>query len=451
MSLAKNIVSRLSLSATKEKILANLFWSILGKLVNLASGLFLGILVARYLGPEQYGLMDYVISYVFLFQTIATFGLDAIEVREEARAAEPYQKIIGTAFGLKIILAAVLMVSVVLTSLITETDSYTTILIAVYSFVIILNSFNVIRNYFISIVQNEYVVKAEITRTLIGVAIKIVLLALHSSLIWFIAAYVLDFILVASGYCMAYHVKVGKMKEWRFDFSYAKFLLRESFPLLLTSTAVIVYQRIDHVMIGQLIDNKSVGYYSVASRFVDVLIYIPIMLSQTITPVLVSARNRNESEYICKGQQFMNLSLWCSLFAAAATSLSAYWVVRFTFGTAYLPAVAILQVLSFKTATVALSNTAGAMLVTEGLQRYAIIRDITGCIVCVTLNYFLLPRYGIIAAAWIAIASNVAAGYLSDAFIPPFNHLFTRQTRALLWGWKDVVAVRSVITRMRTR
>lgn len=445
MGLLQHITSKLHLSGTKEAIVQNLFWAVLGKIVNLISGLFVGILVARYLGPEQYGLMNYVISYVFLFLTFSMFGLDSIEVREEARKQKDYQTIIGTAFGLKIIFSIIFMALVILTSWQLDADAFTTMLIAIYSLTIILNSFRVIRNYFMAIVQNEFVVKAEIYSTLIGIGIKLLLLLMSAPLVWFLIAYTFDGLLLSSGYWMAYHTKIGSIKDWHFNRKYAIFLLKESFPLLLTNMAVIIYQRIDQVMIGQMIDKESVGYFSVASRFVEVLIYIPMMLAQTITPVLVRIREQSEQDYIRKGQQFMNLSLWLSIFAAAITSLLSFWIVRLTFGEAYLPAVAVLQIMSFKAASVALSNTAGAMLVTEGLQRWAIFRDGFGCIVCVVLNYLLLPHYGIIAAAFVAIASNVAAGYLADAMIPAYRHLFIRQTKALVLGWKDVLSLRSIL------
>lgn len=444
MTLLKRFTHSLTLSDTKRVIMQNLFWAVLGKIVNLLSGLIVGIIVARYLGPEQYGLMDYVISLVFLFQSFAIFGLDAIEVREEARGHHPFQLIIGTAFTIKVMLAVVFMTAVIVTSWCMDADGYTTLLVALYSLSIVFNTLGVIRNYFMAIVQNEYIVKAEIARTLIGIGIKLIMLLCHASLIGFMIAYMFDFVLVASGYVMAYVTKIGRLSEWRFDQTIARFLLRESFPLLLTSVAVIIYQRIDHVMIGQMIDKESVGYYSVASRFVEVLIYIPMILAQTITPVLVSTRERSETQYICKSQQFMNLSLWSSFLAAALTSLMAYWVVRYTFGADYLAAVPVLQLLAFKAPSVALSNTAGAMLVTEGLQRWALLRDGFGCIVCVALNYLLLPRYGVIAAAFVAIASNVAAGYLADAFIPAYRHLFLRQTKALLLGWRDIIHIQEL-------
>jgi len=446
MPVFTDILKKLHLSETKEAIMRNLFWATLGKIVNLFSGLLVGIIVARYLGPEQYGLMNYVISYVFLFQTFALFGLDSIEIREEARGQKPFTTIIGTAFYLKLFLGCCLVILAIFTSWMMETDGYTTVLVTIYSLVVVLNSLIVIRNYFTAIVQNEYVVKAEISRTIISIIIKLTLLFLNANLIWFIVAYMFDFVLLGTGYVMAYQAKIGSLREWHFDRDYAKFLLKESFPLLLTNTAVIIYQRIDQVMIGSMIDKSAVGFFSVAAKFTEVLVFLPMILAQTITPILVKAREHNIAEYKAKAQQFMNFSFWLSLIVAALVSMLAYWIVRYTFGAAYSPAVAVLQVMAFKTASVALSNTAGAMLVTEGLQRYAILRDGFGCLVCVVLNYLLLPRYGIMAAAFVSIASNIAAGYLADALVPAYRHLFVCQTKTLLLGWMDIKNIKSILT-----
>ena len=445
MNLSDVIFKRLDLSETKRTIVQNLFWAVLGKVVTLLSGLIVGIIVARYLGPDKYGLMNYVISYVFLFQTFAVFGLDSIEVREEARGKDAYQTIIGTAFVLKVVFGFICMALVIVTSLLFDSDVYTTMLIAIYSVTIVLNSFGVIRNYFTAIVQNEYVVKSEIARTLLGIVIKLLLLYLQVSLTWFVIGYAFDIVLLSSGYVLAYRHKIGPLNQWHYDARCARMLLKESFPLLLTSTAVIIYQRIDQVMIGQMIDKASVGYFSVAARFVEVLIFIPMMLARTITPVLVKIRERSEKEYMVKGQQFMNVSVWLSLVVATFTSMISYWLIKYTFGSSYMMAVPILQIMAFKAASVALSNTAGAMLVTEGLQRYAIFRDGIGCIVCVVLNYVLLPRYGVLAAAAVAISSNVAAGYLADAIIPSYRHLFVRQTKAIFLGWRDLSSITQLI------
>lgn len=442
MNKIDSFLSKLGLSQLNISLFKNIYWALLGKICNLASGLIVGIIVARYLGPEKYGLMNYVISYVFLFQTIAIFGLDSIEVREESKNEAQYNKIIGTAFILKIVLGCIFIAVTIITSIFTERDSYTTILIAIYSITIVLNSFSVIRNYFTSIVQNEYIVKAEISRTLLAIIIKLCLLFFKANLTIFVIAYATDYILLASGYYVSYKYKIGKISIWEFDKSIAVYLLKESFPLMLTSTAVFIYQRIDQVMIGQMIDKQSVGYFSVASRFVEIIMYIPMTLAQTIMPVLVKVKEQSYQAYELKGQQFMSFSFWFTLITCTVVSLLAYFIVNITFGIEYLPAVPILQIMAFKAATVALSNTAGTMLIAEGLQKYAIFRDITGCLVCLLLNYLLLPLYGIMAAAFVALASNFAAGYLADAFIPAYRHIFYRQCHTLFLGWTDIIHIK---------
>lgn len=127
------------------------------------------------------------------------------------------------------------------------------------------------------------------------------------------------------------------------------------------------------------------------------------------------------------------------------TSVLSYWIILFTFGKSYIYAAIVLQILSFKAAFVALSSAAGNMIIIEDLQKWVIIRDILGCIVCVSLNFLLLPKYGIMAAAIIAIFSNIMAGYISDAIIPQFRHIFVRQTKAVLLGWRDIIRIKLII------
>ncbi|MBO4593865.1 MAG: flippase [Bacteroidaceae bacterium] len=433
------------LTGNKRKIVNNLLWATGGKVINLVGSLVLGIIVARYLGAEQYGLMNYVISYAFLFQTLASFGLDSIEVREESAGKVPYTTIIGTAFWLKVLFGAVCILLSVGTAVVMGESAYTVGLIALYSCYIVFNSFIVIRNYFTSLVQNKYIVLSEIFRTFVGIAIKLTMWALDCSLTWFVAAFAFDYVLLAGGYISSYRHKIGRLREWKFSSSYARFMLKESFPLLLTNAAVIIYQRIDQVMIGNMVSKADVGYFSVAAKFVEVMIFVPTTIAHTISPVLVQLLGSNLEAYEVKVQQYLNISVWISILCSVGVSLVAYWMVLYTFGTLYLPAVAILQVLAFKMASASVSAAAGTMIIVERLQKWVFFRDILGCIVCISLNWLLLPRYGAIAAAFVAIAANLAAGYISDLLIPAYRHIFRRQTKALLLGWSDLIHIKQLL------
>ena len=194
------ISHKINLSPTKKKVAKNVYWAFLGKIVNMAAALFVGIIVARYLGPSQYGLMNYVISYVAIFEVISEFGLSNIEIRELSHHPDEKERILGSAFTIRLIFTVIAYILLALSLLFFTQDSFTIKMILVYGLYMFTKSFTIIRNYFTSIILNEYVVKSEITRTLLGAVIKILLLLLHAPLSAFIIATAFDGVIVASGY-----------------------------------------------------------------------------------------------------------------------------------------------------------------------------------------------------------------------------------------------------------
>lgn len=445
MSLIDKILSKYRVSETKIKVFRNLYWAVLGKVVTLLGSLFVGILVARYLGPEQYGLMSYVISYVSLFQIFAMFGMTSIEIREMARDGADINSILGTVFRIKFVLAIITVFLVIGTALIFETDTFTILMISLYSLSIILNRFTVIRSYFTSIVWNEYIVKTEITRTLFGASIKIILLLLRAPLWAFIAATVFDIVILSLGYVYAYKTKIGSMSLWKYDWNLAKYLLKQSLPILFSGAAVVVYQQIDQVMIGNMIDKESVGYFSVAAKFTEIIIFIPTILCQTISPILVRLKDKSMEEYLKKSQIFINILVWSTFIISSLVALLSKWLIGFTFGSQYAEAVSVLQVLSFKAVAVALSVAAGNIIIIEKIQKYTMFRDVLGCVFCVCLNLLLIPSLGVIGAAIVAILSNIVAGYVSDLFIPTYRHIFKMQTKAIFCGWLDLLKIKTIL------
>lgn len=433
------------LSDNKKKVFANIFWAMTGKIVNMAGALLVGILVARYLGPSQYGLMNYVISYVALFTVISNFGLDDIEIRELSRQPEKKDFILGTCIRIRFCFALLAFLLIVVTLFIFKTDVFTTIMILVYALTLFTGCFNIIRNYFTSIVKNEYVVKSEIFRTIIGACIKIVLLWIKAPLEFFIVATMFDTVLVASGYCISYKRTVGKMSNWRYDSSIVPFYIREAFPLVLSGAAVIIYQRIDQVMIGNMIDKESVGYFATAGKFLDLILFLPMVLTQTITPLLVKAKERDREEYESKKQQFVSIVVWVAILLSVFVSLFAYWLIHFTYGDKYLLAVPILQIMAFKTVGMALSSSSGQIIIMERIQKWAFIRNIMGCLICVGFNLLLIPRYGVIGSAWVTILTVAFTGCLANIFIPPYHKIMKIQLKALFLGWKELIHIKTLM------
>lgn len=318
----------------------------------------------------------------------------------------------------------------------------TSVLILIYSISSIFSCFDVIRFYFTSIIQNEYIVKSEMVRSLIGAGIKIVLLLLNAPLYAFVMALTFDFFLLASGYIVAYKKKVSRISEWKFDYDFAKSLLKASFPILISSAAVIIYQRIDQVMIGRMLDNESLGYFSTAASFIGIVTFIPTIMIQTISPILVKYRKENINRYQSESQRIMNITTWSTMIICIILSALSYYIIRYTYGVEYLAAVPVMQVLVFKAVGIALTTMGGQLIIIENIHQVAFIRNIIACFVCVICNYILIPRWGIIGSAWATIITVMFTGGIANIFIPRYHHIFKIQCKSLFIGWKEMIVPR---------
>ncbi|QBG47334.1 flippase [Verrucomicrobia bacterium S94] len=440
MRLINSIFKILKLSGNREKVVRNVYWAVSGKVVQIASGLLVGILVARYLGPEQFGLMNYVISYVMLFSILATFGLDGIEVRELSKHEADKGALLGTAFGLRLLFASIALVLILTTLILFESDRYTFTMVMVYSVSLIFSSLNVIRNYFTSIILNEYVVKSEIARTVLGALIKVVLLWAHCSLTWFIAASAFDIVLVAGGYVLSYRKKAPDSMAWRFDRATAGMLIRASFPLLLSGAAIVVYQKINAIMIRNMLDNAALGQFSAAAKLTEFSTFIPMMIAQTITPILVKVHEADSTRYLIKRQQFMDLIVWSGIGMAVAMSLLAYPAILVLYGREYASAIPVLQITAWRSIFMALAAASGQLIIIEGLQNWVILRNLMGCVVSIGLNWWLIPVWGIHGSAIAMVLSVACAGFFSHHVIRPYRFLVPIQWRAIFTGWRSIAS-----------
>ena len=284
-------------------------------------------------------------------------------------------------------------------------------------------------------------------RTMLGAGIKIILLLLEAPLWTFIAALTFDFALLAFGYIFAYRKKVANISDWKFNKTFATLLLKTSFPLLLSSAAVVVYQRIDQVMISKMIDNTSLGYFSTAFSFISIGMFVPTIVIQTVSPILVKYRKEDLHRYEVESQKIINIVTWGTIVLSSLTSIFSYYIIRYTYGVEYLAAVPVMQILAFKAVGLALSMIGGQLIIIENIHQIAFVRNIIACFVCIVCNYILIPRWGIIGSAWATIITVMFTGGIANVFIPRYHHILKKQCIALFLGWRDLFRIKQIIKR----
>ena len=191
-----------------RKYFANTSWLLGERVLRMAISLFVGIYVARYLGPERYGLLSYTVSFVWLFSSLASFGLNNILVRELVQSPEQRNNLLGTVFWLKVFGTFVMATAITAVLQFFEENQQTYWMIFLIALGYLFQTTNVIELYFQAQVQSKFIVRAQVVQLLITSLFKIYLIWIQAELIWFAFALMLDQVVAAVLFLIMYRWKI---------------------------------------------------------------------------------------------------------------------------------------------------------------------------------------------------------------------------------------------------
>jgi O-antigen/teichoic acid export membrane protein len=393
--------------------------------------LFVGIYVARYLGPERFGLLSYTLSFVWLFSSLASFGLDEILVRELVKSPEQRNNLLGTVFWLKVCGTLVMGTTIALVLKYTVEDQQTYWMIALITFGFLFQATNVVDFYFQSQVQSKFAVRAQAIQLILTSLFKIYLVWNQAELIWFAFALMLDQAVVAVLFLLVYHWKIGWFPFFSFRWKQAKKLMRDAWPLIFAGMVVSVYMKIDQVMLKEMLDVKAVGVYAAAVKLCEAWYFLPTALIASLFPAVIEAKIKSKTLYDKRVQNLYDLMVWSSLAVALPTTLLADWVILILYGTDFQEAADVLRIYIWAGVFVTLGIASSKWLIAENLQRYLFLRTILGALLNVGFNLWLIPIYGIKGAAIATLVAQGTASFLSLSFFKKTRHNFLFAAKSL--------------------
>jgi O-antigen/teichoic acid export membrane protein len=395
-----------------KKYFTNTSWLMAEKIFRSVVLLVIGVYVARYLGPERLGLLSYAMSFVALFMPIALLGLDEIVIRELVKDETRKNELLGTAFLLKLMGTFLAFVILYITAYFTSKDYLANLLIFIIALSALFQPLSVIDFYFQSRVISRYVVYCQIASLIVSSLIKLFLIWIKAPLLYFAVVSLIESIILAAGLVVAYFGQKLNIFDWRPSFRLAYALLRDSWPIILSSICVSIYMRIDQVIIKQLLDSEAVGQYAAAVKLSEAWYFIPTVICSSLFPAVINAKNVSREFYHKRLQNLYDLMIWIALPAALVVTLLADNIVRFLYGAAFAQAGSVLAIHFWAGIFVSLGVASGKWYLAENLQFFSFINNIIGAGVSVALNIILIKRYGIIGAAWSTVVSQGCAAYL---------------------------------------
>lgn len=395
------------------KILDNIGWLVFDKILRMGVGLFVGVWIARYLGPDQFGLLNFALAFTGMFGAIAALGLQSIVVRDIVRSPESAHETLGTAAVLQFIsgLVAYLFILIAIAYLRPD-DTLARTIVAILGSMMLLKASDVAVFWFESQVQSKYTVWVQSSVFLVFAAIKVVLIMRQATLNAFVWAILAEAVVVAIILLAVMSKRGPSLAKLRANVECTKGLLKDSWPLILSAITATIYMRIDQIMLGQMIGDQAVGIYSVATRISEIwYVLIPVVLA-SVFPTLANLQ-ANQSKLLPKRWvQAYALMFWLSVAAALVLNLLSGLIINFLFGEAYSGAAIVLAIHVWAGVNVAVGSVWTKWLLLENKLQIGMYVHFSGSIINVGLNLWLIPSYGAAGAA----AATLASYWLSAIF-----------------------------------
>jgi len=406
-----------------KRILENIAWLVFDKAWRLGLGFVVAVWLARYLGAAQYGLWSYATALGAIFIGIATLGLDSIVIRDLVRHPEKTREILGSAFTLKLIGGVVALAAACLCVWLLrsgEADAFW--LVTLISASSIFHAFNVIDFYFQSQVAAKYTVYSTNAAFTLMAALKIYFLLTAAPLMAFAWANLGEAALTAIFLALASHFKHLPLHHWRARLETITRMMRDGWPLLLAGMAVMVYMRVDAIMLQYMLDDHAVGIYSAATRLSEIWYMVPTVIVASVSPAIIQAHGEDSGLYLKRLRQLYSAMFWAAVLISTPISLFSSWIMDTLFGGEFLASGPVLAIHLWASIAVFLGVASSQYLVIEHLEKISFYRTLIGLICNILLNIGLIPTYGPVGAAIATVISYFVATFSLCLFRPTRSH-----------------------------
>lgn len=400
-------------------VIHNSGWLLFDSLIRLILGLLVGAWVARYLGPAQFGHLAYVLAYIALFQAVANLGADGIIVRDIARDRTAAHQVLGTAFALRLTVGIVCWLAAVGgMALMNGLNDPSVALTAVAAGSLVFHAADTIDLWFQSQSQSRRTVIAKLIAYSLSSGVKVALILAKAPLVAFAAAMLVDVVAASIALAVAYR-RYPTDGRWRILRTRAVELLRESWPFMLSGVSIMVYMRIDQIMLKELVGKTELGIYAAALPLSQVWNIIPITLAISLAPIIAKRKAQGQREYYDALLFVFRLFGLIAIFVSVITALASPMIVSFLYGQAYTPASTVLAIHVFSNLFVFQGVAQSLWLVNERAGHLALIKAAIGGVVAIASNALLIPMLGAKGAAISAVLSFAASAVLSNYYLAP--------------------------------
>ena len=398
--------------------------------------LFIGVWVARYLGPERYGALSFAVAFITFFSVVSTLGLRDVVVRDIVESESDRVTTLCSAGAMQLFAGIVMWIACLYVGSIVKPDDHLVRgLVLILCTNILFKFSDVVIYWFESQVETKRVVRVRNSALIVTGITKVILILNQASLTAFAFATLAEGLFISLMLFVTLRLWGPTFANGSISIKKIKYLLECSWPLMLTALATTIYMKIDQVMIGKLLTNTDVGIYSAAVRVTNAMYFFPMIITESVFPAILNAKKRNEEEYYQRFQKLFDYLTWITITSAIAITVLSPIIMITLFGEQYALSSEILAIHAWALVFVCLGNISRKWFIAERKPVLELQRTLLGVAANVTLNLWLIPTHGGVGAAIATVISLTLVAFFSDLLQKETRHLFKMKLRSLnLWG-----------------
>lgn len=413
-----------------KRVIKNAGWLIGIQLIKSLLGMVISMLTARFLGPSNFGLINYAASIVSFVTPIMYLGLTGVLVQEIVNNPEEEGEILGTSIFMSLISSVLCISGVIVFSVLANSGEKDTIIVcALYSILLIFQSLEMIVYWFQAKLLSKYSSIVSLVAYIIVSGYKIYLLATHKSIYWFAVSNALDYMIIAVGAYIVYK-KLGGA-DLKFDFRLAKRLFSKSRYYIVSNMMIAIFAQTDRIMLKLMIDDAATGYYSAAVACAGMTGFVFAAIIDSFRPMIFDDKKSNEKQYEKDMCRLYGIIVYLSLFQSAGITIFSGLIIKILYGAAYSSSINVLKLVVWYTTFSYLGSVRNIWILAENKQKYLWIINLSGALTNVLLNYILIPIMGVMGAALASLITQIFTNIIIGFIMKPIRHSNTLMLRSL--------------------
>ena len=415
------------MSTSNLKVLKNASWIIACKIAQSFIALIINTISARYLGPSNYGLINYAISVASFVIPVAQLGLRNILVEEIVSHPEREGQSVGTALCMSVVASLFCIIGCLTFVLVVNAGERDTLIVcALYGVSLIFQMTEMIQYWYQAKLLSKYTSVATLVAYVLVAVYKIFLLVTRKSIYWFAISYAFDYFLISVVLIILYQ-RLGSQKL-TFSLALGKEMFSRSRYYIVSSMMVTVFSQTDRIMLKMMQGNADTGYYATACTCAGLTAFVFTAIIDSMRPMAFESKKRSQAEFEHNISCLYSIIIYLALCQSAILTLFAKHVVLILYGKAYAPAIPLLRIVTWYSAFSYMGSIRNIWMLSEKKQQYLWIINLSGALLNVIGNLFLIPIWGAAGAAASSVATQFFTNFLLCLIFRPI-----KPTAKLIW------------------